>query len=131
MTTQDTKENKLSSEEIDAHLENILNKLLQSEKNKEISQVFFETLKNLKPKSCETKTGWVSGKYISFSCKCEKNGNSTVIKEIVAGMKYKTEDLYFIFGLAPDTFHFNPKFILDEPEHFYFSFKLERSSQNG
>ncbi len=107
-------------------LESIINELLHAERNKTASQAFYEATKDLKPKSCSVKTGWVSGKYISFDCKCEKNGKSEVVKEIVKGMSKKVEDMYFIFGLNPDIFHFNPDFVVNEPDYLYFRFKLQK-----
>jgi len=42
----------------------------------------------------------------------------------------KEHILYFLCGLNAEIFHFNPKFVLEEDEYFYLSFKLERAKNN-
>ncbi len=121
-------EQAIDSCNVSEQLEMVIRELLQKEKNRETSKVFYETIKDLKPKSCEIKTGWVSGDYISFSCKSTKSGEGEIINEIVKGIPEikKMQYLYFIYGLNPDTLLFNPKFILDEPEFFYFTLTLRK-----
>lgn len=113
-------------ENVVKELENLLTDILQSDLNKESSAQFFKAVNGLKPKNCIVKIGWVEGKYMSFTCKCEKNGTDDIITGIVKGMEKKDKFLYFLFGLSPNIFHFDSKFVLDEPDYFYFSFKLKR-----
>ncbi len=120
----------IDKNDIDGQLETLLTNVFNAYRNRTAKKHFLEVTKDLKPKSCSVKTGWVAGKYISISCKFAKNGEGDLFKELVKGMQNKVEDLYFIYGLYPEKFHFNPKFFLDEPEYLSLSFKLERAKQN-
>jgi len=115
-------------ENVIAEFEQLLTDILQSEINKTSSQLFYNAVKDLKPKNCVVKIGWVEGKYMSFTCKCEKNGSGTLISEIVKGMPKKDRYYYFLCGLSPKIFYFDQKMVLDEPDYFYFAFKLQREA---
>ena len=52
-----------------------LNKVLNSKTNKAAAKLFFDAVKDLRFKNCIIRTGFVSGKYISFDCLCQKNGD--------------------------------------------------------
>jgi len=118
-------------ENIDKQLESILRKVFESYRNRTARKHFLEVTPDLKPKSCTVKTGWVEGKWIAFECIFEKNGDSDIFKEIVKGMKNKEQDLFFLFGLKPEIFHFNKDFIVNETNEFYCRFKLMRTDEKN
>jgi len=101
-----------------------LNKVLNSKKNKAAAKLFFDAVKDLKPKNSIIKTGFVSGEYIVFNCKFEKNGDGEIITEIVNGMENKERDLFFMMGLDPKKFLFFPDFFINATDYFFFCFKL-------
>ncbi len=113
--------------DIDGQLETLLLNVFNAYRNRKAKKQFLEVTKDLKPKSCKTYVGWRAGEYMSFTCKFVKNGEGDIFKEIVKGWENKVEDLYFLYGLYPNIFHFEPLFFLDEPEQFSLSFKLERA----
>jgi len=118
--------------DIDILLENEIKDVMLLDKNDEARENFLRITKDLKPQKCDIKAGWVSGKYISFTCRFTKNGESEIFKEIVKGIRQKDKEhfLYFMFGLSPDIFQFNPKFILDENEFLYLTITLKNSKLN-
>ncbi len=119
--------------DIDGQLEHEFLRVFNAYRNRKARKNFLELTKDLKPKSCEVKIGWVAGEYISFACKFYKNGEGDIFKEIVKGWQNKVEDLYFLYGLYPDVFHFNPKFYYDSPEYITICFKFEKEGlkENG
>jgi len=118
--------------DIDTLLENEIKDVMLLDKNEEARNNFLRITKDLKPQKCDTKYGWIGGKFISISCRFTKNGNSEIFKEIINGVSFEEKDklLNFLLELKPKIFHFNPKFFLDEDEYFYLSFKLEKEKNN-
>ncbi len=116
---------------IDILLEEILTEIIFAKNNKKTAKLLFDKIKDLKFKNCIIRTGFVSGQYISFDCLCQKNGEDEIIKAIVKGMENKERDLYFMMGLNPKIFHFNPDFICDyEEDKFYVGFKFEKNDES-
>jgi len=120
-------EQAIDKNDIDGQLETLLKKVFTSYRNRTAYKHFLEVTKDLKPQKCMVKTGWRAGKYISIYCKFTKNGNGDIFKEIIKGWTNKLEDLYFLYGLYPEIFHFDPLFILEESECFHLSFKLQKT----
>jgi len=114
--------------DIDILLENEIKDVMLLDKNEEARENFLRITKDLKPQKCDTKIGWLENKFISFTCRFVKNGKNDIIKEIIKG--YPTEDKEDLFNfwleLKPEIFHFNPRFILEEDDFLYLSFKLEK-----
>jgi len=121
-------EQAIDKNDIDGQLETLLKKVFTSYRNRTAYKHFLEVTEDLKFKVIIVKTGWVSGQYISFDCKFEKNKNGEIINEIINGMQNKIEDLYFIYGLNPNIFHFNPEFVIDNDKTLYFRFKLQKEN---
>ena len=69
--------------DIDILLENEIKDVMLLDKNEEARENFLRITKDLKPQKCDTKVGWVGGKYFSITCKFTKNGESEIFKEIV------------------------------------------------
>ncbi len=109
------------------------NGILSFEHNEAAKKDWLTVTKNLKPKTCNTKVGWISDKYISFDCQFSLDGHSDVLEAIAKGIKPELleKSIYFINELMPYTFYFNPAFTHKEANHFYMSFKLVKNSKNG
>ncbi len=111
---------------IKKNLSQDIKKIMTMDRNKENYAKFQNTIKDLKPKKCIVKFGWASGKYISFSLIYEKNGKRNPFDEFIEGIEDKEETYYFINGLHPTIFHFNPISIVNNKTHLMFMFKLKR-----
>ncbi len=120
------KEQIIDKTDIDGQLETQFLRVFNAYRNRKAKREFLELTKDLKPKNCEVKIGWVAGKYIFFACKFFKDGEGDVFKEIIKGWKNKVEDLYFLYGLYPDIFEFDPKFFYDCPEYRTICFKFKK-----
>ncbi len=83
------------------------------------------------PSNCSVKIGWKSGSAISFDCVFEKNGAGDVFEEIEKGIENAGEIVFFIYGLNPKVFYYNPQLTFDElkPGKFFISFKLKRDAK--
>ena len=110
--------------DIEGQLETIILKVFNNYRNRTAKKHFLEVTKDLKPENCTVSSCWRAGKYFSLICKFKKNGDGDIFKELVKGMQDKSENLYFLYGLYPNVFEFDPLFVLDEPEYFSLSFKL-------
>jgi len=106
----------------------VFNEIFSLERNHGTFQIWDETIKNIHPKSCDTRESWVTGKEISFDCKFTKNGSGNVLEEIVKGIQNKTEVLHFLYGLNPDVFHFNPESKIETDEYIFIRFILRKSN---
>jgi len=111
-------------ENVNYLLEEILNNILKDKQNKDSVKLFFDAIGDNKFQKCIVKTGFVSGEYIVFNCKCLKNGNGNIVNEIVKGMENKERYLFFMMGLNPNFFYFNTDYIVNEIDYIFFSFKL-------
>lgn len=112
-------------------LADVLKQILQTKRNTKARNAFMAAIGNFKPASCAVKIGWKSGAAISFDCVFEKNGNGDVFEEIEKGIENSNEIVYFIYGLNPKVFYYNPQFTYDElkPDKFFISFKLKRDAK--
>ncbi len=110
-------------------LSDVIKQVVYKKRNKKARKLFLQATTELKPDSCIVKIGWVSGKYISFNCYFEKNGNSEIFNEIEKGVENQNEIKSFIYGLNPKIFQFYPKMTFDEikPNQLYLRFKLKRN----
>ena len=117
-------------ENVNILLEEILTEIIFAKNNKKTAKLLFDKIKDTKFKNCIIRTGFVSGRYISFDCLCQKNGDDEIIKAIVKGMENKERDLFFMMGLNPKKLYINPDFIVDyEEDKFYVGFKLEKNDE--
>jgi hypothetical protein len=104
----------------------VIREIINLPENAEAKQNFEALTNQYKYKSCDTGFGWGSGVSIQFVCKFEKDGEGEALETLVEGLKTIVEPLYFIYGLNPKNFHFNPAFKLDEANILALSFKLVR-----
>ena len=88
-----------------------------------------DTIKDLRPKNCIVNFGWGSGKDIVFNLVYEKNGQGNPYDEFINGIKEKAEAYYFIMGLDPPVFHFNPRYAVSDEKYSMLMFKLKRNEQ--
>ena len=94
--------------------------------NKENYNKFQNTIKGLKPKKCIVKSGWVSGENIDFALIYEKNGTNKPFDEFIKGIEDKAKAYYFIMGLNPTFFHFNPITVVNDEQYLMLMLKLIR-----
>ena len=104
-----------------------IKKIMTSDKNKKNYKAFQETVKNLQAQSCIVKFGWESGTTIEFTLVYKKGGNGNPHDEFIEGIEDKKEAYYFIMGLNPDIFHFNPKYTINDKKYLMLMFKLKRN----
>jgi hypothetical protein len=105
----------------------VIRKIINLSENAEAKQNFEALTNQYKYKTCDTGFGWGSGIDIDFVCKLEKGGEGEPVQTIVEGLKEIFQPLYFIYGLNPKVFHFNPLFKLDEGNYLCLVFKLKRN----
>ncbi len=111
---------------IKKNLSQDIKRIMTMDRNKENYAKFQNTIKDLKPKKCIVKFGWASGEYISFSLIYEKNGKRNPFDEFIEGIEDKEETYYFINGLCPTIFHFNPMYAVSDKKYSMLTFKLIR-----
>ncbi len=103
-----------------------IKRIMTMDRNKENYAKFQNTIKDLKPKKCIVKFGWASGKAIGFTLIYEKDGNGNPYNEFIEGIEDKAEAFYFIMGLAPTIFHFNPRYTVSDHQYSMLFFKLKK-----
>ena len=108
-------------------LSEFIKKIMTSTANKKNYKAFQDTVKNLHPKSCIVKFGWKSGTAINFTLAYEKGGNGEPYNEFIEGIKDKKKAYYFIVGLEPKIFHFNPITVANIDNYLILMFKLKRN----
>ena len=124
-------EQKIDKTDIEGQLTTLITNVINSYRNRTAKKHFYNAINGLKPKSCLVKCGWRAGEYFSVVCKFEKNGESDVLQEIIKNFPDKTENLYFLYGLYPEVFSFDPLYVLDEPNFLTLSFKLQKPKKDG
>jgi len=104
----------------------VITEIIDLPQNAEAKHHFEELTNQYLYKASDTRIGWRSGEGISFVVKMEKGGELKGMEAIIKGIANITEPLYFMYGLNPKIFHFNPKFKLDEGDFLSLSFKFEK-----
>ncbi len=107
-----------------AELRKTIKEIIDLPENAEAKVNFERITGQYNYKSCDTRIGWRSGKTIEFVVKFTKNGTDDALTSIINGFTDISEPLYFIYGLNPKIFHFNPLFKSDEENTLSLSFKL-------
>ena len=106
------------------HLIEIFHEIINLPENIETKQLFLNATSKYKYKSCDTRIGWASGIGINIVCKLDKFGKNECIDTIVDGIEDIAEPLFFILGLNPKIFHFNPQTVIDQEQNMFFMFKF-------
>ncbi len=104
-----------------------IKKIMTSERNRKNYIAFQDTVKDLHPENCIVKFGWESGTTIEFTLAYKKGGNSEPYNEFIEGIEDKAHAYYFIMGLNPDIFHFNPITVANIDNYLILMFKLKRN----
>ncbi len=102
-------------------------KIMLADRNKESYARFKKTLKGLKAQKCIVRNGWTSGKSIGFTLAFEKYGEGEPFNEFIDGIEDKSNVHYFITGLQPEIFHYNPRYSVNNETHSMLMFKLKRN----
>jgi len=113
--------------ELNKELSKEISRIMHLDSNKVNYQEFQNTIKDIKPKSCIVKIGWVAGKYIDFTLKYEKNGINKPFDLFIESIENKAETHGFICGLNPEIFHFDTNYIINDNENLIMMFKLKRN----
>ena len=123
-------DNKKKDTPIIETLADVIKEIVYLKKNTKTRNLFFEKIGDLKPKSCIVKFGLTIGKEIGFDCFFEKNGEGDIFTEIEKGIPNPNEIKFFLYGLNPEKFHFNPDMVIDDqtPNILYVSFKLKNDA---
>ena len=106
-----------------------IHRISKLEANHETGDKFWETLKTIKPKSCEIKSGACSGEYISFTLAFEKNGAENSFDLFTSSIPDAAFSYGLIFGLNPEVFSYDPKYSYENETHHYLIFKLIKNGQ--
>jgi hypothetical protein len=113
--------------ELNKELSKEISRIMQLDRNKANFQNFQDTIKDLKPKSCTVKIGWVAGKYIDFTLRFDKNGTKKPFDSFIESIENKAEIHSFICGLNPEIFHFDKNYIVNDNDNLIIMFKLKRN----
>lgn len=101
--------------------------IMSEEQNKENYEKFKNTINDLKVKNCIVKYGWCSGQDIQFSLIFEKGGDINCYDAFIEGIDAAPKVYYFLMGLFPERFHFNPITVVNTEERLMLMIKFLRN----